>query len=276
MLRTVTTQECVYRSIAGRELKALIFAPSGLEQGERRPAMVCMHGGAWTSGNRTVPSYMAERLAARGFVVMSIDFRMAPAHRYPTSLRDANCAISWLRRHAAEYGVDTARIGGLGFSSGGHLILLAAMRPEHADYVADLPTELTSYSAALNWVITCSGVLDPLARYRMAQQAAYADILACHDQYFGDEAAMLEGNPPLLLERGELAVLPPLLMFQGGADARLPADTATRMARIYRAAGGQAEALIYPDQGHTLSEWPNHLQDELADRMQTFAALPRE
>src|SRR5690606_18363539 len=111
-----------------------------------------MHGGAWTSGDRTVPSYMAQRLAARGFVVMSIDFRMAPAHQYPTSLCDANYAVRWLRRHADEYGVDAARIAGLGFSSGGHLILLAAMRPAHAVYVADIPDELRDFDARLSWV----------------------------------------------------------------------------------------------------------------------------
>lgn len=271
MQKTVLTRECIYRSVAGRELKALIVAPAELKPGERRPAILCLHGGAWTSGDRTVPSYMAERLAARGFVIMSIDFRMAPAYQYPASLRDANYAIRWLRRHADEYGVDAARIGGLGFSSGGHLILLAAMRPAHADYVADIPDALRGIDARLSWVVTCSGVLDPLARYRMAQEAAYADILACHDQYFGSESVMREGNPPLLLERGESAELPPLLLFQGGADPRLPADTAARMATLYRAAGGAAEMHLYPSLGHTLSEWPAATLDEVADRIQAFA-----
>lgn len=273
MQKTVTQGECIYRSIEGRELKALIFAPADMAPGERRPAVICMHGGAWTSGDRTVPSYMAERLAARGFVVMSIDFRMAPARQYPASLRDANYAIRWLRQHAAEYDIDATRIGGLGFSSGGHLILLAAMRPEHPDYVADIPDALRGIDARLKWVVTCSGVLDPLARYRMAQAAGYADILACHDQYFGSEALMREGNPPLLLERGEACELPPLLMFQGGADPRLPPDTAPRMQALYRAGGGTAEMQLHPGLGHTLSEWPAATLDEVADRIQAFAAL---
>lgn len=271
MLGAVITRECVYRITDGRELKALMFTPAGMEAGEHRAAMVCMHGGAWTSGDRTVPSYLAERLAARGFVVMSIDFRMAPAHQYPTSLRDANYAIRWLKRHADEYGVDAARIGGLGFSSGGHLILLAAMRPQHADYAVDIPDDLRDFDARLSWVVTCSGVLDPLARYRMAQAAAYADILACHTQYFGSEASMREGNPPLLLERGEAVELPPLLMFQGGADPRLPADTAPRMATLYRAAGGVAETQLYPGLGHSLGEWSAATLDEVADRIRAFA-----
>jgi acetyl esterase len=272
---SVRIEEIVYRNIDERELKALIFKPEGAEAEAsfaNLPAMVCLHGGAWISGDRTVPTYMAERLAARGFVVMSIDFRMAPRHMYPTSLRDANYAIRWLRKHASEYGVDASRVGGLGFSSGGHLILLSAMRPERAEYTADLPDELRNYSAQLDWVVTCSGVLDPLARYRMAQQAGYADIIACHDKYFGNEANMREGNPPLMLERKDRIELPPLLMFQGGADPRLPADTASRTAALYRSAGGRAEALIYEGLGHTLSEWPAAQQDEIADRIQRFVA----
>lgn len=266
----VQTDEVVYRTVAGRELKALIFRP---DDAASSPAMVCMHGGAWISGDRHLPAYMARKLAARGFVVMSIDFRMAPQHMHPTSLRDANCAIRWLRKHAAEYGANAENVGGLGFSSGAHLILLSAMRPEHADYVAGVPADLQGHSAKLSWVISCSGVLDPLARYRMAKEADYADIIACHDKYFGTEACMREANPPLILARGETTELPPLLMFQGGADPRLPVDTAARMAELYRAAGGEATAVVCPGLGHALGEWPAEMQEQVADRMRAF--VPR-
>lgn len=266
-MQQVQRAEVVYRVVEGRELKASIFMPEGPGPW---PAMVCMHGGAWISGDRTLPTYMAELLAARGFVVMSIDFRMAPAHMYPVSLRDANYAARWLRHNAEAYSIDTSRVGGLGFSSGGHLILLAAMRPEHTQYVADIPEALQADSAALDWVVSCSGVLDPLARYRMAQAAGYAEIIACHDKYFGDEDCMREASPPLILERGEAALLPPLLMFQGGADPRLPPDTATRMACVYRAAGGYADAVLFEGLGHALSEWPAERLGEVADRIRSF------
>lgn len=270
--RPVIRRETVYRRIEGRELKALIFSPEGAS---RCPALLCLHGGAWISGDRTLPAYMAEMLAARGIVVASIDFRMAPTSRYPASSRDVNYAVRWLKMHAAEYGADPDRVGGLGFSSGGHLILLAAMRPEHPDYTADLPGELgTECDATLNCVVTCSGVLDPLARYRMALDAGYAEIVACHDAYFGDgdEACMAEANPPLILERGESVELPPLLMFQGGSDARLPPDTAARTAALYRAAGAEAEAHVYPQLGHALSEWPASAQRDVAERIVRFVS----
>ncbi|HWU85593.1 MAG TPA: hypothetical protein VN028_09655, partial [Rhodocyclaceae bacterium] len=77
-------------------------------------------------------------------------------------------------------------------------------------------------------------------------------------------------SPPLMLERGEAVTLPPLLMFQGGADPRLPPDTATRMAALYRGAGGEAEAIYHAGLGHTLSEWPGARLDEVADRIAQF------
>jgi acetyl esterase/lipase len=263
----VHVEELVYRVVDRRELKALIFRPAG--EGPW-PALVCMHGGAWITGDRKQPSYMAEKLAARGIVVMSIDFRMAPRNMYPTSLRDANYAIRWLKANADKFEADANRVGGLGFSSGGHLILLSAMRPDHAAYVADIPDELQGFNAELNCVVTCSGVLDPLARYRMAQAAGYAEILACHDRYFGDEACMSEANPPLILERGEAVKQPPLLMFQGGVDPRLPPDTASRMEALYRGAGGSAKTVIYANSGHALSEWLAADQDEVAAQIQAF------
>jgi acetyl esterase len=263
----VHVEELVYRIIDGRELKALVFRPEG---DGLWPALVCMHGGAWISGDRTLPTYLAERLAARGIVVMSIDFRMAPRHMYPSSLRDANYATRWLKANADNFNVDANRVGGLGFSSGGHLILLSAMRPDHSAYVADIPAELQGFNAELNCVITCSGVLDPLARYHMAQAVGYADIVACHDKYFGDEACMNEANPPLMLERGEVVKQPPLLMFQGGADPRLLPDTASRMEALYRRAGGSATALVHADRGHALSEWPLEDQDAVAAQIQAF------
>lgn len=268
-MSAVITQEFVYRTIDDRSLKALVFRPAAMGPW---PALLCLHGGAWISGDRTAPTYLAEKIAATGVVVVSIDFRRAPKHQYPSSLLDVNFAIRWLKANAATFDIDPDKLGGLGISSGGHLILLSAMRPEHPVYTADIPDELRGFDARLKRVITCSGVLDPLARYRMAQQAGYAEIIACHRKYFGDEAAMEEGNPPRMLERGEPAELPPLLMFQGEADPRLPPDTAMRVTDVYRASGGNAEAHYYAGMGHALSEWTSENQDDVVQKIHTFVA----
>lgn len=265
--------DIAYRQEGNRTLRALIYQPRG---DGPFPAVVCVHGGAWISGDRSATQGFAEMLAARGIVVMAIDFRMAPLDRYPSSLVDINYATRWLKHHAAEFSIDPAGVGGLGISSGGHLILLSGMRPFDARYMEAALTENESIDAGLAFVVTCSGVLDPLARYRMAEAAGYADILACHRAYFATAEIMAEASPPLMLERNEPVQLPPLLMFQGGADPRLPPDTAQRTAKLYSAAGGQASATLYPRMGHALGDWGWAEMADLLDRMTAFIGVALE
>lgn len=264
--------DVAYRQAGQRTLGALIYQPRG--EGPF-PAVVCVHGGAWVSGDRSATQGFAEKLAARGIVVMAIDFRMAPLDRYPTSLVDINYAIRWLKQHAADYALDPASVGGVGVSSGGHLILLSAMRPFDPRYHAaalhdDGKVDDEQVDATLAFVVTCSGVLDPLARYRMAQAAGHADILACHKAYFENDEVMAEASPPLILERHEPVQLPPLLMFQGGADPRLPPDTAQRMAELYAAAGGQARAAVFPRMGHAIGDWGWVEMTDLLEQLTAF------
>lgn len=259
---SVGIQEVPYLSVGGRTLRARVYRP---QADGIFPAIVCVHGGAWVSGDRTSTQGFADLFAACGFVVFAIDFRMAPRDPYPSSLLDINHAIRWVKAHALDFSVDSAAVGGLGISSGGHLILLSALRPFDPRY-ASVPLENgADFDARLGFVVTCSGVLDPFDRYRMAQKIGDRDIIACHDAYFGSEETMREASPPLILARGEAVDLPPALFFQGATDERVPAGTAERTARLYRHAGAQAAAVIYPDMGHAVGTWgPREISDVLA------------
>jgi acetyl esterase len=249
----IAVDDIPYRVVDGRTLRALVYRPQG---DGPFPAMICVHGGAWVSGDRTATQGFADMISACGIVVIAIDFRMAPRDPYPSSLIDINYAIRWVKQHAAEFSVDPKLVGGLGVSSGGHLILLSALRPFDTRYASAAVEGATpDIDARLAFVVTCSGVLDPLARYRMAQEIGDQGILACHDAYFGSEEIMAEASPPLILERGEQMHLPPAVFFQGSADQRVPAGTAQRTADLFMAAGGKASAVVYPGVGHGLGEW---------------------
>jgi acetyl esterase/lipase len=248
----VSMRDIPYRVTNGRELRALLYRPAG--EG-LFPAVVCVHGGAWVSGDRTATQGFAELFAACGIVVMAIDFRMAPQNPYPAALTDIHYAICWLKANARALSVAPDMIGGLGVSSGGHLILLSAMRPEEPRYSTALQLQAERTDARMAFAVTCSGVLDPLARYRMAQARGDQEIMACHEAFFGNETIMAEASPPLILERGEPAALPPALFFQGGEDPRLPPDTAQRMASLYQAAGGYANPVVYEGMGHAVGSW---------------------
>jgi acetyl esterase/lipase len=213
--------------------------------------VVNVHGGAWTSGTRLDNEFMSRQLAELGCVVLAIDFRMPPQAGYPGPVADVNYAIRWLKGHAGDYRVDPARVGGIGFSSGGHQLALNALRPHDPRYTALAgPPPLHGQDASLAFLITCYGVLDPVSRYSMVRARHLDHLVASHRAYWPDEAAMAEGSPQRIVERGEPERLPPALIIQGEVDNNLTPEMADRFGASYRAAGGEAEVRRYPDAPH--------------------------
>jgi acetyl esterase len=102
-------------------------------------------------------------LAASGVVVASIDFRMGGQNPYPSSLADINYAMRWLKVHVPDFKADPATVGGLGVSSGGHLILLSAMRPFDPRYTALPFVGAAGVNGTLAYAISLWGASIPMA-----------------------------------------------------------------------------------------------------------------
>ncbi len=245
----VRSEDLEYRRAGDRALLARLYRPIGPGP---FPAIVEVHGGAWVNADRLQNQPVAEALAASGIVVLSLDFRMPPEAGYPASLQDINYGIRWLKAHAAECGTEPRRVGGFGTSSGGHQILLAALRPHDPRYAAlGLAGGTQPVDAGLAFVISGWGVLDPVARYALARERGNAAMIDNHDRFWGSEAAMADGSPPHILARGEKVALPPALIFQGTADEWVPTAIAENLAAAWRRAGGSVELGLYEGEGHT-------------------------
>jgi acetyl esterase len=262
-----TTEDIVYRRDGANEWRALVYKPAG---NGPFPAIIEIHGGAWNSGDRTNNPAIAEGLAASGVVVASIDFRMG-GDQYPSSLQDINYAIRWLKSNARDFNADSSSVGGLGVSSGGHLILLSAMRPNDSRYSA-LKFDDTSVDASLSYVVSCWGVIDALGRYRLAQSDGRQELVGNHDRYFVTEAAMEEGNPLMMLQRGEKSELPPVLLIQGTADESLPKGMIQEVDERYRAAGGDSELALFDGMPHGIAGWSAPAVEEMLERIKGFIA----
>jgi acetyl esterase len=154
-----------------------------------------------------------------------------------------------LLRFWSRLGLNPKTIGGLGTSSGGHLIALSALRPDARGYLVRDPG-LSAYNARLDFVVACWPILDPLARYRMAKSKSLKNLIDAHNAFWADEGAMAEGNPQLVVERGEASSLPPMLVLQGTADENVEHQRADNFAEQYRAAGGVIEVRKFPGQPH--------------------------
>jgi acetyl esterase/lipase len=117
-----------------------------------RPAVLLLHGGGWTGGDRRWHMRsIAEKLARRGYVVLNATYRTTPAYAYPAPLDDVREALIWLCAHAAEHHIDPTRIALYGYSAGGHLAALAGLKdgpPEtrvRAIVAGGAPSDLTLY-----------------------------------------------------------------------------------------------------------------------------------
>src|SRR5262249_39429482 len=129
----IVTEDVEYQRQGGHAMLARLYRPGGAGP---LPAVVQVHGGAWVHKDRTDNDFIAKALAESGMVVASIDFRMPPEAPYPASLADINLATRWLKARATHYHSRPDWVGSFGTSSGGHQVLLAAMRPDDQRYGA--------------------------------------------------------------------------------------------------------------------------------------------
>jgi acetyl esterase len=244
----VEMRDIEYRRQRGMPMLARLYRPVG---NGPFPALVDVHGGAWASGDRLNNAPLDAALAKSGIVVLAVDFRMPPEWRYPHSIADINLGVRWLKTHAPEFGSRRDLVGGLGTSSGAHQLLLSTLKPADPRYAALPVPEAPAEDADLPYIVLCWPISDPLARYRMVREKGNTRLVESHDAYWASEAEMEEGNPQLILERGEAGVLPPAILVQGTGDDNVTPDMADRFAASYRARGGRLDLHKFAGQPHT-------------------------
>jgi acetyl esterase/lipase len=265
----IKVDDVEYRRDGEESLLALMYQPQGPGP---FPALIEIHGGAWNNGDRKNNPAIAEGLAASGVVVASIDFRMGGQHPYPSSLQDINYATRWLKAHATDFKADPVTVGGLGVSSGGHLILLAAMRPHDPRYTALPFAGAAGVDGTLAYAISLWGVLDPYGRYLMAQENGNKQLMANHERYFLTTDTMQESNLIQILQKGEKVALPPALLIQGTADKGVPQGMVEKVNELYRAAGGDVELALFKDMPHGLAGWSEPEAARMIERVKSFIA----
>jgi acetyl esterase len=265
----VRWRDVEYRRDGSTSWLARIYEPQGPGP---FPALLEVHGGAWNHNDRTQNAELDEALAASGLVVAAIDFRLGTEAPYPASIADVNYATRWLKANAGEFNATAKGLGGLGLSSGGHMIILSAMRPRDPRYAA-LPLEgAPDVDASLAYVMSGWGVIDPYARYLHARSLGRESLLTSHHNYFVDEATMQEANPQLILERGEPVELPPTLLFDGADDDVLAPKTPERFAEAYGRAGGVIELAKFPRAGHGYARQEGPNLSRTLDLLKSFIA----
>lgn len=265
----VRVYDIVYRTDQDGAWPAHIYQPEGAGP---FPALLDVHGGAWNRSNYSDNEPMDQPLAASGLVVVAIALRRAPKYPYPAQVADVNYGTRWLKAHAQDFNADARFVGGLGTSSGGHTLMLSALRPHDPRYMTFLLPGAEDVDATLLYVLALWPVLDSHARYLYAKENGIARLVEPTEAYFLTQEAMREGNPQLALERGEPVELPPTLIVQGTADGNVPLSIPHRFVETYRAAGGTVELELFPDMPHGFARQPSPESNRALQIMKDFVA----
>ena len=112
----------------GGELPVRIYRPQALAPGVRLPAVVFFHGGGFYLGGFDTHDHVCRNLCrGAGVVVVAVDYRLAPEHKFPAAVEDGYAALAWVAGEAGALGIDPARIAVAGDSAGGTLVVTTCL-----------------------------------------------------------------------------------------------------------------------------------------------------
>lgn len=244
-----------YANLVGyRPLTLDLYVHAGRADGRRRPLVIWVHGGGWSRGDARSSAAFADwpgvlgSLAARGYVVASVNYRLSGEARYPAAIKDVRAALRHLRANAGAYGIDPDRVILWGGSAGAYLATMAgltcadpAFAPEPSTGRAERGDAVAASTGAdcVQAIVAWYGPFD-LSEYRSANVAA---LLGCR----GDCTARARAASPVAYVSGNA---PPMLLIHGTGDTTIAASQSRVMAERLRAAGGRVETLFIPGADH--------------------------
>lgn len=213
------------------------------------PVAILVHGGGWHAGdkggsdrpgNDADISPVFEPLTAAKFVWFSINYRLAPRHRWPACFDDVATAIRWVKTHAPEYKGDPQRIALIGHSAGGHLVTMLATR-SNAD---------TRVQAIVGFAPVTDHEQDLALRGGLSP--ALQDLLNFPKEITPAALAQLRAISPVNRVR---AGMPPVLLLHGDADKTVPLQQSLNFQRRLKSAGVACELITVKNAPHSLVAW---------------------
>ena len=275
--------DLTYESLAGfRPLILDLYRPVSIST--PHPLVLYIHGGGWTSGHtrhsgafENWPAVLAA-IAARGYVVASVEYRLSGEAPFPAAIQDVKAAIRWLRTHSSDYGIDPRRAVIWGGSAGGQLAALAgtscgvaaleppgaaaAQRPEPGAAAANSaaasamsPKPSAPASDCVQGVIAWYGIFDftTLAKQSGASGPNVNDASASPAKYLG--CALSKCSPQAIAAAGATTYIdakdPPVLMIHGVNDHTVPIQQSRDYLAALKTKGVRAELIEIPGVEHS-------------------------
>jgi beta-xylosidase/acetyl esterase/lipase len=230
-----------YASVGGESLKLDVNVPEG--QGPF-PVAILVHGGGWSGGDKQkdITPWFAPLTEAK-FTWFSINYRLAPANRWPACFEDVKTAIRWVKAHAAEFKGDPARIAIFGHSAGGHLALLAAATAN----------DDTRVQAAVGYAPVTDFLQDLEARGGLS-----TSLQALHGRPKQPSPEALKILHDTSVIQNVRPGMCPVLIMQGSADKTVPLQQSLNFQAKLRENGVSETLIVIPGAPHRLTEWDKY------------------
>ncbi|CAN5810056.1 hypothetical protein BH11VER1_BH11VER1_03720 [soil metagenome] len=205
------------------------------------PTAILVHGGGFTKGDKqTFIKPLFTPLSEAGFTWFTINYRLAPTHRWPACLKDVETAIRWVKTHAAEYKVDPNRIALIGESAGGHLVSMAGVR-SHGD---------TSLAAVVPFYAPHD--LNIQADKRHAIGPGLSGLFGIADEINdANRKVLADASPTNHLKTG----IPPFLLIHGDKDEQVPYEQSPLFQARTKALGNRCDLITIPGGIHGMGGW---------------------
>lgn len=259
LMKEPPSEQFVYAKRGETDLVLHVFRPADAKPGERRPAIMFIHGGGWIGGTPDLFMSLARYFAARGMVGVNITYRLAKPGETTVAdcITDCRSALRYIRAHAAELGIDPDRIAVAGDSAGGHLAAVLGTMPGF-----DAPGEDTSVNGFANAMILYNPIVD-MTEDDWIRFAVGGPALADRKNTPrpADEAsvALAKSLSPLFFVAPGQA---PSLLIHGKGDHVVKISQAERFAEAAKAAGNRCDFLPLGEEvGHAFI-LPDYKSDE--------------
>lgn len=128
-LTAASPETITFANVGAQRLRLDVYRGVTPQSTPTNPAIIVVHGGSWSAGDKSDFPHWNRSLAAQGYTVFDIQYRLAPQPNWQEATGDVKAAVAWVKRNANRYRVDPSCIALLGRSAGGHLALLAAYTP---------------------------------------------------------------------------------------------------------------------------------------------------
>jgi acetyl esterase/lipase len=238
----------------------------------RYPALLWIHGGAWSGGDKLAPP--VRYLADRGYVVASTRYRFSSEAPFPAQIQDVKAAVRFLRARAQTYKIDPTRIAVAGESAGGHLASLLATSKgvaalegaalghaaESSAVAAAAPFYGPSDFTLMNAQAEAAGCVD--AMDHDAEGSPESRLVGCTVAADSCEESVQAANPIRYVDAND----PPFLIQHGARDCTVPPDQSRVLHAALEAAKVESQLVIEPQRDHGGAPFERAALDRFLDR----------